>query len=104
MASEVCRCGNCGAYCVGMKCQQCASKSPTEIAVFNLAKELTAATARAEKAEAERDAWKGRYDKAWEECRAWRYEFGYTGEMQQGRRVLVPPADAHDAARREAGL
>lgn len=67
--------------------------------------ERDAATARAEKAEA-------LYAKAWEECEDWRKECGvYYGcwhsRERDGDDYMDWPlesADAHDAARKEAGL
>lgn len=105
-------------------CKASAAKEPnpmaamcfTEIAarLSALDKELTAATARAEKAEAERDAWKDRYDKAWAECEAHRDyptddELG-TGDPENENVNIIRMArlgtamDDHDAERREAGL
>lgn len=105
--------------------------------------ERDAATARAEKAEAERDAyakakaenderfqveagtWKALYAKAWEEIEAWRAKCGgrdnydrsecgewvcyfvVNGGGEEGEFeswAPLPAADAHDAARKEAGL
>lgn len=92
--------------------------------------QLTAALARAEKAEKERDGLRqalgtaharaGRYEalyaKAWAECEEWRDVCGvcYSGEYglygwfaidNHGNIVKgMDAADAHDAARKEAGL
>lgn len=67
-----------------------------------LDKDVAAARARAEKAEA-------LYDKAWEECEEWRRIAGQ--RSPNGWRLnmyrdedLFPEADAHDAARKEAEL
>ena len=97
---------------------------------------LTAATARAEKAEAERDAyakakaenderfqleaakWHGLYAKAWAECERWRKAHGrrymrglnadrgyeWINRRGEATGTKIVEADAHDAARKEAGL
>jgi hypothetical protein len=106
---------------------------PDYIALDETRKQLSAAVARAEKAEKERDAyakakaenderfqleaakWRGLYDKAWEECGTWRYANGartesgwtstrYAGDGEYYADYPNHAADAHDAARKEAGL
>jgi hypothetical protein len=96
--------------------------------------QLAAATARAEKAEAERDAyakakaenderfqieagtWRDLYAKAWAECERWRECAGdepieglgwlclFRADDPDGPPADLIEADAHDAARKEAGL
>ena len=72
---------------------------------------LTAATARADKAEA-------LYAKAWEECERWRKAHGrrymrglnadrgyeWINRRGEATGTKIVEADAHDAARKEAGL
>ena len=100
---------------------------------LKLRTQLTAALARADKAEKERDAYakakaenderfqieagtyKALYAKAWEECGTWRYANGartesgwtstrYAGDGEYYADYPNHAADAHDAARKAAGL
>jgi len=73
--------------------------------------ELTAATARAEKAEAEAAKWRGMYEKAWDECVWQRRTNEEVAQSRNGCWIYADPRlapidqlNTHDAARKEAGL